>query len=205
MKDYSQFGETTILYDLVNQVLDAGRDVPPVAVEIGAGDGYHLSNIRGLMEEHGWEGWQYDFDPTGPALVVQEYVNAENVNGLTPFRAGWGVGILSIDVDGNDYWIWKALLSEPSLVCIEFNPTLAECVTIPYNPKHVWNKADNYFGASFGALRALGRAKGYKLLAKTHCNLIFARHELWPDPEPWLEHEPVACFPPSAQPFQSVG
>jgi hypothetical protein len=207
MEDYSQFGETTILYDLVNRVLDAGGDVPPVAVEIGAGDGYHLSNIRGLMQEHGWDGWQYDFDPKCIASspeVVQEYVNAENVNDLTPFQQSWGVGILSIDVDGNDYWIWKALRSEPCLVVIEFNPTLAGLQTIPYDPKFVWNKTDNYFGASFGALRALGRAKGYKLLKKTHCNLIFVHHALWHKSEPFLEHEPDPCFPPSSQPFQNV-
>jgi hypothetical protein len=74
--------------------------------------------------------------------------------------------LLSIDVDGNDYWIWKAIDGyHPRVVVIEYNiffgPTVRK--TIPYNADFHWDKTP-YHGASLAALQKLGREKGYTLV-----------------------------------------
>jgi hypothetical protein len=90
--------------------------------------------------------------------------------------------VLSIDVDGNDYWIWQALTSySPRIVVIEYNaqwPPLGRLVQ-PYDPDRVWQGTDNY-GASLGALRSLGEEKGYRFVHTelTGNNAFFVRADL---------------------------
>lgn len=174
MRDWSQHGESTILFDLFDRLIEPRSKV---AVEFGAGDGYRFSNIRMLMED-GWTGIQWD---------TEEWVTAENVNDLFA-RDGVpdDVDLVSIDVDGNDYWIWKALRWEPSVVIIEYNSGWphGEAVTIPYDPDHQWNR-DAYHGASFDAMVKLGAEKGYHLAAEVaYANLIFLhrRHRISASP-----------------------
>ena len=206
MRDYSQHGETWLIDSIVHILERAGSTVVPrIAVEFGAGDGYHLSNIRGLMEE-GWKGVQWDKEPKGMAVAFRN-ITTENVNRelMFRYRADSEIGVLSIDIDGNDYWIWKALVEyHPYIVVIEFNPTLDGCWTIPYDPEHVW-VGDNYFGASFGAMVKLGHSKGYKAVAKTPCNLIFVREDLWLGPEAPIPHKPdTAGWKITDKKFQEV-
>ena len=198
MKDYSQYGETKLIAEIVKLLEQSGFVVPRVAVEFGAGDGYHLSNIRGLMEA-GWTGFQYDWEPKGLAVVLRN-ITVDNVNQVVPMACG----VLSIDVDGNDYWLWRALLWAPCIVVIEFNPTLGGNKTIFYDPYHRW-AGDDYFGASFGALVGLGTHKGYGLLYRTPCNLIFVRADLHPPPETVEVYEPIAeGWKLSGRAFQSL-
>lgn len=188
MKDYSQYGETKIVVDAVKKIEDNGFRVPRVACEFGAGDGFNYSNIRGLMED-GWNGFQIEKEYSVNRDVARIDITAENVNDiLKTYRDA--IGVISIDVDGNDYWIWMAMTFDPCIVIIEFNPTISGHKTIKYNPTHRWTGDDNYFGASFKAMLDLGHSKGYKAIAKTECNLIFVRADLWLDPEPELTHEP---------------
>jgi hypothetical protein len=143
MKDYSQHGEGRLIFEIVAEIERNGFVVPKVAVEFGAGDGFHLSNIRGLMEE-GWAGLQYDKNQSINFNVQRLNINRHNVNTVIEDRCENEVGVLSIDIDGNDYWVWKALYARPAIVVIEFNPTLEGPLTIPYDPEHVW-AGDNYF------------------------------------------------------------
>lgn len=206
MKDYSQNGETQIIADAVETIVGNGFSVPMVAVEIGAGDGFTLSNIRGLMEEC-WDGFQIDRESTNKE-VANIHVTAENVNDIQGFLKEVSsvdeIGVMSIDVDGCDWWIWKAMTFNPSIVCIEFNPQLDGRKTIKYDAYHVWNGVDSYHGASFQSMLDLGGKKGYKAIAKTVCNLIFVRAELWPDPEPELMHTPVAIWPESGREWKET-
>ncbi len=86
-----------------------------------------------------------------------------------------------IDIDGNDYHVWKAIEHyRPSVVCIEFNASYGpdEDFVVEYRDDFVW-RHDDYFGASIKPMVELGRAKGYELI---HCtsggdNLFFVRRE----------------------------
>ena len=88
---------------------------------------------------------------------------------------------LSIDIDGNDYWVWEAIKSyKPKVVSIEYNATFPSETSwvMAYNPNHHWEQ-NSYFGASLKALEILGEKKGYKLIGCdfTGCNAFFVRSD----------------------------
>lgn len=203
MKDFSQFGEFPIIARAVAAIEKNGFQVSRVAVEFGSGDGYALSNIRGLMEG-GWQGYQLEKEDSTNPLVIKRDITAENVSAVLSGLSEFEIGVISIDVDGCDWWIWKAMTFNPAIVCIEYNPQLEGHKTIRYDPGHRWTGTDSHFGASFLAIMKLGHQKGYKAIAKTPCNIVFARADLWPDPEPLLKHDPVAVWTESEKEWQEV-
>ncbi|MDD5041831.1 MAG: hypothetical protein PHX87_00550 [Candidatus Peribacteraceae bacterium] len=127
--------------------------------------------------------------------VYQEFITAENIEPL--FRK-YGVpeafDLLSIDIDGNDYWVWKAITHfHPRAVIMEYNANKGPdaSVTIPYDPAFRWDGTD-YQGASLRALEHLGREKGYTLVATDRCgvNAFFVLNGLVPgnfDPPPFAQ------------------
>ena len=175
---YSQNTEQNILQFLFKDLVTRCVKLRMECVEFGAGDGYNLSNTRYFIEQ-GWKGHQWDKMPK-KECVLKEFITAENVNIVfAKHQVHMDFDLLSIDVDGNDYWIWKALNWYPKIVVIEFNPSFnySESKTIEYNPNFVHNKT-SYFGASFCALLKLGHTKGYELINYTGNNLIFVRREI---------------------------
>lgn len=149
------------------------------AVEFGAVDGLYKSNTAYFRDVLGWRVVLFDSDPRGSTVhsVHRAAITAENINRVF---AEHGVpddlDLLSIDIDGNDLWVWKALTYQPSVVIIEYNPKWKahRRRTVPYDPaRNGWDKTD-YYGASAGALVELGKQKGYMLAAATHYNLLFA-------------------------------
>ena len=172
---YSQSGEDGSLACLFDRIGAQTR----YFVEFGAKDGVRDSNTANLRLHEGWKGLLMDgsrpdaavdggvvSDVTG-ARVQQAFVDVENINELF-FRYGVPkqFDLLSIDIDGNDYWVWDALVDfRPRVVVIEYNIFFApeERCTIPYDPSHRWDETA-YHGASLGALRALGSRKGYELV-----------------------------------------
>lgn len=166
MESRAQRGEDRIIADLLTKLgITLGH-----AVEIGAMPGYQFSNIRELPE--GIEKRYVDCDDNGYNLVWR--VTAENVIDLLDHL--WvpqDFAVLSIDIDGNDYWVWKAIEEyEPSIVVIEMNPSLTGRQTVAYDPDLVFKKT-NYYGASFDALIALGDTKGYAPYFCNSLNIIF--------------------------------
>lgn len=100
--------------------------------------------------------------------IRREFVTAEGMNALV----GAGeLGVLSIDVDGVDYWLWKAVTTaRPRVVVIEYNATLGPdaAITVPYGARFTAaakHASRSYHGASLAALEKLGREKGYTLVA----------------------------------------
>lgn len=95
------------------------------------------------------------------------------------------IGILSIDIDGNDYWVWQAIDSvSPRIVIIEFISRLGKekSIVVPYDPQFYRFDAHYsgiYCGASISAMVKLGKCKGYSLVAISNAvNLFFVKDEL---------------------------
>jgi hypothetical protein len=161
---HSQGGEDGVLLCLFECLGATNR----FFVEFGAWDGRHLSNTAHLRLDHGWTGLLMDGDPERVADGVErEFLTAENINDVfRKYDVPEAFDLLSIDIDGNEYWVWKALREyRPRVVAIEYNVFFGIDVskTMPYDASHRWDKT-MFHGASLAALRKLGREKGYTLL-----------------------------------------
>ena len=118
--------------------------------------------------------------------VQQEFITAENINEvLTKYQAPSDLDLFSLDVDGNDYWIWKALEYRPRVVIIEYNPNMLahESKTIKYDSFFSWGKngCTKYYGASLLALKKLGDEKDYTLVYANGVNAFFVESDLVPN------------------------
>jgi hypothetical protein len=161
---HSQGGEDGVLQRIFECLGATNR----FFVEFGAWDGQHLSNTAHLRLDQGWTGLLMDGDPERVSGVVcNEFVTAENVQTLfEKHGVPRGFDLLSIDIDGNEYWVWQAIRDwRPRVVVMEYNVFFGIDVskTMPYNATHRWDKT-MFHGASLAALRKLGRDKGYTLL-----------------------------------------
>ncbi len=193
---YSQGGEDGVLLRLFERIGVRHRSF----VEFGAWDGVHLSNTANLRLHHGWTGLLMEGSDRADGTVVRrEFVTADNVEALFDhYDVPHDFDLLSIDIDGNDYWVWKALERyAPRVVIGEYNPFFQPetAKTMAYDPDHVWDRDDypRYHGASLGAFEKLAADKGYVLVYTEpyHPNAIFVRESelpesvLLPDPEVW--------------------
>lgn len=112
------------------------------------------------------------------------FINAENIEDLfMEMHVPSEFDFLSIDIDRNDYWVWRAIQRyRPRVVAIEYNATLGPMapVTLPYNPLATWDGYSNYFGASLKAMEILGAEKGYALVGCNYTGVtaFFVRHDL---------------------------
>lgn len=106
----------------------------------------------------------------------------DNINSLIQSVFSDEIDLLSIDIDGNDYYIWEAInVISPRVVCIEYNSKFVPPIkwAIEYNPEHIWDGSD-YQGTSLAALVELSVQKGYQLVG---CNLngvnaFFVRNDI---------------------------
>lgn len=189
-------------------------------VEFGAWDGFQYSNTA-FLREAGWSGVLIEADrryftklthnvsKNENIYPIQAFVTAENINELllkTPLPQDFE--LLSIDIDGNDYWVWKSLEYRPKVVCIEYNSnfTSSESVALRYDPKHVF-KTDKNYGASAAAFVKLGKTKGYTLVDHTpRLNLFFVRDDVKGDlvPLPVERVEKLECHSGVADKFIEV-
>ena len=200
---FSQWGEDGILQHLLRHI-----DTPrKIFVEFGV-ENYMESNTRFLLTNNNWAGLVIDGSRTNVDFIKrdeiywrhnlkaeQSFITRENINDLICRNGVTGeIGVLSIDIDGNDYWVWEAIDTiVPSVVVIEYNARFGpeRAVTIPYDPDFVRTVAHHsniYFGASLAALCLLGKRKGYSLIG---CNTagndaFFVRTELKPSSLPEL-------------------
>lgn len=208
----SQNGEDGIIH-YVFSVVGAG---PKKAVEICAGHGIEC-NSANLIINHGWDALLFDGDEDNisrgqefyrtcqdtfsrPPTIIHAWITAENVDALISEHGYVGeVGLLSIDIDGMDYWIWKAIQGiSPRLVLIEFNPVWGPdmSVAVPYNTNFRidYNKTPYYCSASLAAYCKLAEEKGYRLIGvqRLGFNAFFLRKDLGQDVIPTVS--PAECF-----------
>jgi hypothetical protein len=177
---HSQNGEDGILLYILSLLGTTNRRV----VEICAGSGIEC-NAANLIINHGWRGLLFDGDPTliaqgrdfyskcgttflAPPTLVNAWITAENINELVASFAG-PVDLLSLDLDGNDYWIWQALdVIRPRVVVAEVNAVWGpeKAVSMSYNPEYQldFSKQPYRCGASLPAFVKLGKKKGYRLV-----------------------------------------
>jgi hypothetical protein len=165
-------------------------------VEIGVGPAFRgaraLSGNEAELEcnclvlaERGWRGVFVDGGSTSPTVDVKhEFVTAENINEiLEKYSVPEDFDLFSLDIDGNDYWVWEALDRRPSVVIVEYNASIAasESKTIVYDPTFSWSAhgATEYHGASLLALTRLGERKGYKLVYANGTNAFFVLADLF--------------------------
>jgi len=174
---YSQNGEEAIIDNILSK---CGKSTKFI-VELGAGDGYHLSNSRQFIER-GWEAILIDADNRGSKDVKQHKITKENINELlSKYNCPKEFDFLSIDLDGNDYWILEEVLKEysPKLIIAEFNASLPsdESKAIKYDPEFIW-EGDNYFGFTLKAGMKLAENFGYKpILQHADMNLFMLRND----------------------------
>jgi hypothetical protein len=186
---YSQNGEDGVLAEILRRTGTASR----YFVEIGASA--NEANCIFLADALGWRGLFVDADEAEYQALrakyqaieaveaVQALVARDNINSLLrDSRVPDDIDVLSIDIDGNDYWVWEALVDDyhPRVVVIEFNAAIdpQRQLVQPYQPGKAWDHSD-FFGASLGALRQLGSIKGYMLVHAdlTGSNAFFVRKD----------------------------
>lgn len=192
---YSQWGEDGIIQYLIRHVPLSRK----LFVEFGVED-YAEANTRFLLVNNDWAGLILDGGEANIGTIrradfywrhnlkaVQAFITRENINDLLREHGVTGeIGLLSVDIDGNDYWVWEAIdVVTPAIVVAEYNSRFGpdRAVTVPYDPGFVRHKAHPscaYYGASLAALVALGKRKGYAFVGSNTAgnNAFFVRREL---------------------------
>lgn len=195
---FSQWGEDGILQYIINKTEIKNK----VFIEFGVED-YTESNTRFLLIKDDWSGLIMDGSRKHIAKIKSSdwswrhglkskcaFIDRGNINNLI-FEAGYSgdIGLLSVDLDGNDYWIWEAInVVNPRIVVIEYNGLWGglDAVTVPYDHSFIRGKkhySNLYFGASLKALVKLGEAKGYRFVgSNSHgLNAFFIRNDVASD------------------------
>jgi hypothetical protein len=204
---FSQNGEDGVLQEIFRRIGTTNG----YFIEIGASP--NESNTVLLADAFGWQGTIIDasesessglttkYASSDRVVVARAFVDASNINGLLDSEDIPTVpDLFSLDIDGNDYWVWSALeVIRPRVVVIEYNshvPPDLEAVQ-PNEPTRAWN-GTSFFGASLASFRSLASAKGYRLV---HCdtsgiNLIFVdKSTLGPDTDFLPEAEVISRVP----------
>jgi hypothetical protein len=192
---FSQWGEDGIIQRLISEVGIANRTF----IEFGV-ENFSESNCRFLMVNNNWQGfvidgsekwieslkalpWWWKYELRAHCALL----NTENVNRVLS-ESGFDrdVGILSVDVDGIDYWLLEAITAyTPRILIVEYNSLFGaeRKISVPYEPmfsRRARHYSDLYFGASLGALTHIAERKGYSLVGteSSGVNAFFLRNDV---------------------------
>lgn len=196
-KVYSENDEDGILQELFRRIGTETKEF----IEFGVGNGLECNSH--YLLHCGWHGlWiegdssscrqiGYRFRPvikTGRLKVKHAFITRENIDKLIACnrnadRKESAPDFMSIDIDGNDWYVWEAVKSvRPRLVCIEYNGKFPPDMNWKqaYDRKHKWDHTD-WQGASLKAMELLGRKKGYVLVGTNlrGANAFFVREDLY--------------------------
>lgn len=174
---YSQNGEDGILQIIFYKIGTTNK----YYVEFGVEDGEEC-NTRYLKDNFKWHGLWMDAHHEGK-LIKKEWVTKDNIEKLfKKYKVPNSFDLLSIDIDGNDYWIWDAIKKyNPRVVVIEYNSMFPppQRKVVKYDSNFIENGTD-YFGASISALNKLAQKKGYRLIGCENrgVNAFFVKEDL---------------------------
>jgi hypothetical protein len=193
---FSQFGDDGIIQYLISRIHLPSEEHR--FIEFGV-ENYWEANTRFLLLNDNWSGLVMDGSENHVSSIRSEqiywrndltalarFITRENINSIIKETGFSGrLGLLSIDVDGNDYWIWEALtVVDPAIVIVEYNGIFggSESVTIPYQEDFVRQNAHYsylYWGTSLPALCHLATRKGYVWIGCNTAgnNAYFVRNE----------------------------
>ena len=183
-KIFSQFGDDGIIQHIISNLTI--EDKNKTFIEFGV-ENYQESNTRFLLMNNNWDGlimdgskkninyvknqphyWQHKL------LALDKFINIKNINNLINDNGFSGeIGLLSIDLDGNDYWIWEEInIVKPIIVIAEYNGIFGNDLplSIPYDEKFirsVSHYSNLYWGCSLKALDHIAKKKGYSFFG---CN-----------------------------------
>lgn len=197
-KVYSQWGEDGIIQYLIRRVPIERK----LFIEFGV-ENYTEANTRFLAINDLWAGLVIDGSEENIAYIrrdpiywsnnvkaEQAFITRENINDIISRNGIEGdIGLLSVDIDGNDYWVWESIdIVTPRIVVCEYNSLFGPSgkVTVPYDPAFIRDRAHYskvYYGASIAALCDLAANKGYSPVAGNSAgnNVFFVRNDLLGD------------------------
>jgi hypothetical protein len=193
-KIFSQFGDDGIIQYLIKNIPIKNE----IFIEFGVGN-YLESNTRFLMMNNNWTGFVMDGSEQAMRSLKNQrwywryalthktvFIDKDNINGLLASTGFSDIGLLHIDLDGNDYHILAELdLSalNPSILIMEYNSVFGKDrpITIPYTRDFIRTNAhysNLYFGASLPALNYAAQQKGYSLIGCNRAgnNAYFVKH-----------------------------
>lgn len=189
----SQWGEDGIIQFILSKININKK----VFIEFGV-ENYKECNTRFLLQNNLWTGliidgsenkieqlkkdslyWKYNLK------AIPSFITKYNVNNIFHDNDFIGeIGLLSIDIDGNDYWIWEAIdIVSPIIVIAEYNSVFGpyDKISIPYGNDFVRGGKNpmSYYGASIAALNYLANKKGYSLIGGNSAgnNVFFVRND----------------------------
>jgi hypothetical protein len=193
-KVFSQWGEDGIIQYLIKAIEIKHKTF----IEFGV-ESFIEANCRFLMMKDNWSGYVIDGSSSNIANLrnsyfywkyqidaVDAFVTKDNINDLLA-KSGFDedVGILSIDIDGNDYFILEAINTvRPRILICEYNAVFgARKISVPYDPDFSLTKkhySNLYWGASLSAMTFIANRKGYSLVGtnSNSCNAFFVREDL---------------------------
>lgn len=197
-KNFSQYEEDGLLLYVISQIEKPVK----LFLEFGSDDGIN-SNTANLHFHHDWTGLfldgnkkaiergRYFYKKWGNKHVdtpvfIESLITRENINELiTKGGLAGEIGLLSIDIDGNDYWVWEAItVIQPQIVIIEtHNEFGLNDIVVPYDASYFYpGKHPDYHGASPIAMNNLAKHLNYRLVGSNELgfNFIFLRNDLAP-------------------------
>jgi len=189
LQKYSQNGEEGML----KEILEKLNITKGFFCDIGAWDGKYLSNTLLLLEQ-GWKGIEIEGNPGKAAECknnlkeydvecLHSFITCEqddtNINNiLKKYNVEKDFDFFTIDIDGNDWWVWKNLDYNPKIVLVEYNSNHKEECVMYYDKNYVHRNNIRYYGASAPGFAKLGIHKGYDLVGINCVNMFFVRKDL---------------------------
>lgn len=191
---FSQWGEDGIIEWLVEHL----SPLPQIFIEFGVED-YSEANTRFLLMNRNWRGliidgseeamekvrrsnlyWRHDL------TACARFITRENIDGIFAEHGFSGeIGLLSVDIDGNDYWVLEAIQSvNPCIIVCEYCAHFGDLypVSIPYQKDftRAHHYSGQYFGASLKAFVSLAQRKGYTFMGtnSSGVNAFFVRNDI---------------------------
>ena len=182
-KVHSQFAEDGVIEKIAENLgIDKGT-----FFEFGIGPAWRKTLDDGLegnfvlLRERGWNGVFLDGGTYPPEFEVRrEFITALNINFLyKKYNLPDDLDFMSIDVDGQEFWIWMAIQYRPKVMILEYNGSFGKdaSVTIQFDVNHMWD-GTRYHGASLLALDKLAKAKCYTLVYANGVNAFYIRDDL---------------------------